>query len=124
MKMPPLKDYTFKEKTKTLFLFKTVMDYGDPRYTVRPCKRTYEDIVSTEDVVSLGPVCYDFNESKEYKGITEAEVLLLAALEGVQLDFEVVDTHDGKYLMLKDLRTDEVLFDRAKYMAEKAERAQ
>ncbi len=124
MKMPPLKDYSLREETKTLFLFKTVADYGDPRYTVRPCKRTYEDIVSTEDVVNFGPVCYAFDESKEYKGITEAEVLLLAALEGVQLDFEVVDTYDGKYLMLKDLRTGEVLFDREKYMAEKAERAQ
>ena len=124
MKMPPLKDYSLREEAKTLFLFKTFADYGDQRYTVRPCKRTYEDIVSTEDVVSLGPVCYDFNESKEYKGITEAEVLLLAALEGIQLDFKVVDTYDGEYLMLKDLRTGEVLFDREKYMADKAEMAQ
>jgi len=111
MKMPPYANEIPKSEVKTFFLFKMVPNYGDVKFIIRPCKRSYRSIVSTNDRIDLGPACYFFDH-EDYVGATDSQIIFQAALEGISIDFEVIESYDGKTVKIIDLRKNKLIFDR------------
>lgn len=94
-----------QEKVKTYVLC-TYLRKSDIRnaehYYIRPALETYEEIVKNKGAVKLYGCCFDFSNDEE---VTKEEILMQCAIEGIAVDFELVENSDCENERFRDLRT-------------------